>query len=67
MNLETEMPNKSIQVLLIFFHNIAFPVQLLHVGRPYFLKLKIFFNKVLGNHKQMSGSEGCMSVVMQIA
>ena len=65
LNLEIEIPNKTI----LFFlnnHNLAFPVQLLRVGRPYFPKFKIFFNKELGNHKQMSGSEGFISVVTQI-
>ena len=51
------------------YHNLVFPVQLLRVGRPYFPKLKILLNRELGNlnHNQMSGSEGLLSIVIQIA
>ena len=39
LNLEIEIPNKTIFSFKKNNHNLAFPVQLLRVGRPYFPKI----------------------------
>ena len=42
LNSEIEIPDKTILFFFLNNHNLAFPVQLLRVGRPYLPKIKIF-------------------------
>ena len=59
------MANKSILSLKKLLQ-FCLPRAIVTCWPTIFSKTLDFFNKELGNHKQMSGSEGFISVVMQI-
>ena len=60
------MANKTILSLKKIITSLPSPCNCYVLADHIFHNLRIFFNKEIGDHKQMSGSEGFISVVMQI-